>query len=160
MALLVLLGQFACRSEFYHQLRQLTGAGLGVIAALEQLKRNPPARSYREPIRRTLDGVASGYTLTESFMRAGQWLPEFDLAVIHAGEQSGRLDACFHLLADYYQARARLARQVIADLAYPVALFHFAIFLFPFVQFFMSGNVLTYLQQTFGVLIPIYAVVA
>jgi type IV pilus assembly protein PilC len=159
MALLVLPGQFACRSEFYHQLRQLTAAGLGLIAALEQLKRNPPARSYREPISRLLEQLAAGYTVSESLMRVGQWLPEFDIALIHAGEQSGRLDACFGLLADYYQGRARLARQVIADLAYPVGLFHFAIFIFPFVQFFMSGNLLRYLQQTFGVLIPIYLVV-
>src|SRR5436190_418415 len=82
----------------------------------------------------------------------------FDIALIEAGEQSGRLEACLQLLADYYRDRAQLARQVISDLAYPVALFHFAIFIFPFAQFFTSGNWRAYLLQTFGVLIPIYAV--
>ncbi len=88
------------------------------------------------------------------------WLPAFDLALIEAGEHSGRLDACFRLLADYYNDRARIARQVIADLIYPVVLFHLAIFIFPFAQFFLSGNLPAYLAKTFGVLIPIYAVVA
>ena len=42
----------------YHQLAQLTSAGIGVIPALEQIKRNPPARSFREPLQRLLDELA------------------------------------------------------------------------------------------------------
>jgi type II secretory pathway component PulF len=153
-------GQFARRAEFYHQLGALTGAGLGVIRGLETLKRNPPSRSYREPIGRIIEQLNHGYTFTESVRRAGQFVPGFDIALLEAGEQSGRLEACLQLLADYYRDRAQLARQVISDLAYPVFLFHFAIFIFPFAQFFTSGNWRAYLMQTFGVLIPIYLVVA
>jgi type II secretory pathway component PulF len=87
-------------------------------------------------------------------------LPEFDIALLQAGEQSGRLDACFRLLADYYADRARIARQLIADLAYPVFLVHFAVFILPFSRFFLSGNWLEYVCQTLGVLLPIYALVA
>src|SRR5882672_6146735 len=160
MPLIVTPGQLATRSELYHQLNQLTSAGFGLLPALEQLKRNPPARSYREPIRKLLENLSSGFTFAESLERLGLWLPAFDVALLQAGEHSGRLDACFKLLADYYNDRARITRQMIADLAYPVALFHFAIFILPFAQFFMSGNWLKYLAQTMGVLIPIYAVVA
>jgi len=92
--------------------------------------------------------------------RAGRWLPAFDTALLQAGEHSGRLDACFRLLADYYTDRARLARQMIGDLAYPAFLLHFAIFIFPFAQFFASGNWVAYLGQTVGVLIPLYVAVA
>ena len=92
--------------------------------------------------------------------RSGHWLPAFDIALLEAGEHSGRLDACFRLLADYYTDRARLARQMIADLAYPAFLLHFAMFIFPFAQFFTSGNWAVYLCQTVGVLIPLYAVAA
>ena len=92
--------------------------------------------------------------------RSGHWLPAFDIALLQAGEHSGRLDACFRLLADYYTDRARLARQMISDLAYPAFLLHFAIFIFPFAQFFSSGNWVVYLCQTVGVLIPLYALVA
>ena len=153
-------GQFTQRAEFYHQLGQLTGAGLGLIYALEQLKRSPPAPSYRQPIQQLLDQLGHGYTLAESLQRIGQWLPAFDIALLQAGEHSGRLEACFRLLADYYTDRARLARQVIGDLAYPAFLFHFAIFILPFSKFFTSGNWLAYLCQTIGVLIPIYIVIA
>ncbi len=158
MPFIVTPRQFTQRAEVYHQLGQLTSAGLGVIRALEQVQRNPSARSFREPLQRLLDGVAQGYTFTEAARRAA-WLPAFDLALLDAGERSGRLDACFRVLADYYNDRARITRNVLGDLAYPVFLFHMAIFLFPFAQFFVSGNWHVYLAKTFGVLIPIYVVV-
>ena len=153
-------GQLSRRADFYHQLGQLTGAGLGLIRALEQLSRNPPDGSYRQSISRVLEQIAEGSTFTDALRRCGHWLPAFDLALLQAGEQSGRLEACFRLLADYYTDRARLARQMIGDLAYPAFLLHFAIFIFPFAQFFASGNWGVYLCQTVGVLIPLYLAVA
>jgi type II secretory pathway component PulF len=159
MSLTVTPGQLTRRSEFYHQLAQLTAAGIGIPAALGQLARHPPSRSYRRPLQLAVAQLSEGATFTES-LQQGDWLPEFDLALLHAGEQSGRLDACFRVLADHYADRARIGRQVIADLLYPLFLFHFAIFIFPFAQFFASGNWVRYLLQTFGVLIPIYLVVA
>jgi type IV pilus assembly protein PilC len=159
MSLIVTPGQFTERSAFYQQLAQLTAAGVGLVGALELIQRNPPAGSYRRPIGQLLGELASGFTLGESLTRLPHWLPAFDLSLLEAGEHSGRLDACFRLLADYYAERARLARQMIGDLAYPLFLFHFAIFIFPFAQFFTSGNLARYVAQTFGVLIPIYVVV-
>ncbi len=152
--------QFSQRADFYHQLGQLTAAGLGLIRALELLGRNPPGRSYRQSIHQLLTNLGGGFTLTESCRRLGQWLPAFDIALLQAGEQSGRLDASFRLLADYYNDRARLARQFIADLVYPACLFHLAVFIIPFVQAFLTGDWLGYLCRTFGILIPLYAVVA
>jgi len=155
MPLIVTPRQFARRAEFYHQLAQCTSAGIGVIRTLEQIKASPPARSFQEPVRRLLAELGNGATLSESLQRL-DWLPAFDVALVEAGERSGRLDACFRLLAEYYNDRAAIARQVIVDLMYPVALFHLAIFIFPFAQFFVSGNLLAYAAKTFGVLIPIY----
>ena len=159
MRLIITPGQLSRRAEFYHQLCQLTGAGLGLVQALEQLRNHPPDRSYREPIGRLLEQIADGSTFTDSLERSGRWLPAFDIALLRAGEHSGRLDSCFRLLADYYTDRARLARQIIADLAYPVFLLHFAIFIFPFAQLFISGNWVVYLCKTMGLLIPLYMAV-
>ena len=159
MPLIVTPGQFSRRSEFYHQLAQLTAAGIGLTRALEQLQRHPPERSFRKPIKRTLDNLAGGSTFSEALQIGGQWLPAFDVALLHAGEKSGRLDSCFRLLAEYYSDRARIARQMISDLMYPAFLFHFAIFILPFAQFFTTGNTAVYLAKTFGVLIPVYVVV-
>ena len=129
MPLIVTPRQFTQRAELYHQLDQFTSAGIPIIRALEQIKRSPPARSFRAPLQRLLDELAKGATLAES-LQSLDWLPAFDLALIGAGEQSGRLDASFRLLADYYNDRARVIKQVISQLIYPVGLIHFAALFF------------------------------
>ncbi|HTL17293.1 MAG TPA: type II secretion system F family protein [Patescibacteria group bacterium] len=159
MPLIITPGQFTQRADFYHQLGQLTAAGIPLPTALEHLRHNSPNRTYSRIASRLLEKLAEGCTFTDSLRAYGSWLPEFDIALLQAGEHSGRLDSCFRLLGDYYADRARLTRQVIADLMYPAFLFHFAIFILPFAQFFKTGNWLIYLAQTVGVLIPIYALV-
>jgi type II secretory pathway component PulF len=158
MSLTFTPGHFSSRAEFYHQLAQLTSAGLGVVSALERLQKHPPARSYRKPIGLLLGHVNAGNTIGES-LRLQQWLPEFDVALIDAGERSGRMDASFLMLAHYYTERCRMARQFISDLMYPIVLLHFAIFVFPFAQFFLTGNTVDYAWQTIGLLVPAYLVV-
>ena len=149
-------GQLTQRSEFYHQLNQLTAAGLGLVAALGQLKRNPPAPSYRAPLEKVLAQLTQGQTFSEALRAVPRWLPAFDITLVEAGETSGRLDACFRLLADYYTDRARIARQVISDLAYPAFLFHFAVFIAAFLQYIQSGH---WIAVLVGGLVPIYAVI-
>jgi type II secretory pathway component PulF len=158
-ATIITPGQFTRRAELYHQLAQLTAAGLPIMRALEQLERHPPSRSFREPLNLMLAEIASGYTFSEALARSGRWVSPFDLALIDAGERSGRLDACFRVLADHYTERARMTRQMIGDLAYPVFLLHFAVFILSFAQLFTTGDWVTYLAKTFGALIPIYVVV-
>jgi len=161
MAIIFTPSQFSRRAEFYQQLNQFTAAGLGLMAALSHLEKKPPTRSYREPIHAVLDRLSSGFTLSEALLHLDHpWLPGFDIALIQAGEQSGRLDACFRLLADYYAERARLGRQMITDLAYPAFLLHFFVFITPFPQLFLSGNWVRYLIQTAGILGPLYGLLA
>jgi len=159
-ATLVLPGQFTRRAELYHQLSQLTMAGLPIVRALEQLANNPPSPAFREPLRQIIHEISAGCTFVESTQRSGNWISAFDLALLEAGERSGRLDACFRVLADYYTSRARTVRQVTGNLAYPVFLLHFAIFIFAFISFFSTGDWLRFFAQTIGVLLPLYAVVA
>jgi len=157
MSAIVTPRQLQQRGELYHQLGQLTSAGVTLVAALELLERNPPSRSYRPELRRILESIRRGSTFSEALHETGRWLPSFDIALLHAGEHSGRLPNCFKLLADHYADRARLARQVLSDVAYPLFVLHFAVFIFPFAQFFLSGDWLGYLAKTVGILAPLYA---
>jgi len=161
MSFIVTPRQFTQRAEFYHQLAQLTAAGIGVVPALEKIKRNPPARSFREPLQRILDELAEGRPVAES-LRQLSWLPEFDIALIEAGERSGRLDACFRLLADYYNDRARIAKQVISQLIYPVGLIHFAAFIFlivlPFARSEFNASLILLFGKAALTLAPLYLI--
>jgi type II secretory pathway component PulF len=159
MQLILTPGQLTQRGEFYHQLGQLTSAGIGLPAALEQLQHHPPDRSYRDPIAGLLESLRGGFTFAEALQRLGSWVPAFDIALLHAGEQSGRLDAGFRLLADYYTDRARIAKQMIADLIYPVFLFHFGVLIFAFLKWIHSTGWVVPLSQLLGLLLPVYAAV-
>jgi type II secretory pathway component PulF len=100
-----------------------------------------------------------GATFAEALAKTGRWVPEFDQALLEAGEKSGRIDACLKLLATYYGERARLARTVLNELAYPLFVLHAALFIMGFPNFFLTGNWQLYLLNTFGILVPMYVAV-
>jgi type IV pilus assembly protein PilC len=159
MALIVTPRRLAAFADFYRRLAQLTVAGVPLILALKNLRQHPPAHDFRAPLDRTLTELADGATFSQAIQLIPGWLPTFDAALLEAGEQSGRLDKSMSLLADFYEERARNARQMLSDLAYPVMLLHFAIFILPFPQLFLTGDVGAYLLKTLGFLVPLYAVV-
>ena len=159
MSLVIIPRQLEHRAELYLRLAQLLSAGIPLINALETTSRSAPSHSFRAPLRRVVEELNKGCTFHDALIRAGNWLPEFDLALLGAGEQSGRLDAVFRSLAEYYSSRAKLTRQLLGGLMYPVFLFHFAIFIFPFPTLFLTGNVPLYFLQTFSILVPLYAII-
>jgi type II secretory pathway component PulF len=150
------------RAELYHQLASLTAAGVGLLQGIDHLRRNPPHRSLGQPLEIAARYIRGGSTFSEALRHAGDVMPSFDLALIDAGERSGRLDGCFRLLADYYRERAQMARRVISDLLYPVALLHFAVMIFPVsgIQgLILRGEVGTFILQKLAMLLPAYALV-
>ena len=160
MPLIVTPKQLSHQAELYHQLGALIAAGVTLPSALETVHRAPPTRSFRRPLKQVLELILEGSTFSEALSRVRGWLSSFDAALLRAGEQSGRLDACFNLLSTYYADRAQLVRTVINALLYPVFLLHFAIFILPFPDLFITGRVDVYLWQTVGILAPIYLGVA
>jgi type II secretory pathway component PulF len=159
MPLIITPRQLERRAELYHQLGVLLSAGLTMHQGLEQLRNNPPDRALRPKITEWLDYLRQGFTVSNSVQKMGQWMPSFDLALIEAGEQSGRLDACFKLLAVHYGERARMVKQAINDLLYPIFTLHVAVILFPFTEFLLTGNATAFFLKVFGVLVPLYALV-
>lgn len=162
MAIVITPSQLSQRAEFYYQLAALTTAGITLPKALETLQRAPASRATRSHIARLIALLEQGSTFSEALRTSGNWLPTFDIALIEAGEHSGRLDACFRLLESYYRERAQLARNVISDLMYPLFVFHFAFFLLPIGQLqrlVLNLDVVPFLAQKFFFFLPIYAIV-
>lgn len=150
------------RSELYHQLASLTSAGVGLMQGIEHLRRNPPHRALRRPLELLVQHISQGSSFSEALRCSGGWMPPFDLALLEAGERSGRLDGCFRLLADYYRERAQLARSIISALLYPVALLHFALMIFPVSA--LQGLILRselgpFVVQKLMILLPAYLLV-
>jgi type II secretory pathway component PulF len=158
MALIITPGQLNQRAELYHTLGAMLAAGLTAPKALEHLQHNPPARSLRVPIALWQKHLSQGLSMGTAAAQMGGWMPAFDAALVEAGDRSGRLDQCFKLLGGYYKERAQMAQQMISDLLYPVGLFHFAIFIFAFLDFLKPGHgPVRFVLMVLGTLLPIYA---
>lgn len=160
MPFIVTPGQLVHRSEFYDQLSRLTVAGIGLVDALESIERRPPARSYRVPLKRLVDELKQGRPLIQALRATGDFLPPFDTALLLAGAQTGRIDACFRLLADYYAQSARLIRLVISQSMYPVGLLHFAVLIFgvamPYIKSGMAARPWALAGNALLLLAPFY----
>ena len=151
--------QLEQRAELYDQLASLLSAGIPVIQSLEQIRAHPPARSYRKPLSQIIADLTAGQSLHYSLSRTGNWFPEFDLALLRAGEQSGRIVEGLRLLGRYYSERARLSRQMYSQLIYPILLFHLAAFIFPtqsLVALVWQGDVAGFLMDK-SWLLAVYA---
>lgn len=146
MAFIVTPGQLNQRAELYHQLGSMLSAGVPLLQALEMVVANPAVRVSRKTIFELIQFLESGLTFTESMNRAQNWMPEFDIALLAAGEKSGRLDASFRLLSNYYASRAKIIRDTIAGLLTTMATLHVFLLVFPlgllisFVQGIFTGN--------------------
>lgn len=160
MALILTPGQLTKRSEFHRELAALLGAGVPVVQALQHIRRHPPSVSFRPHLARVIQQIEGGVTFTEALASQGSWMPPFDLALIRAGEQSGRLVETCRALAEHYADRARLMSGFIAKLLYPAFLFHFAVLVFPpdlLPALVLRGEVWGFLRQKLLVLGPVYA---
>ncbi|MBM3882922.1 MAG: hypothetical protein FJ387_24900 [Verrucomicrobia bacterium] len=150
--------RLARQAEHYHQLASMIAAGMGLVSALEHTRANAQG-PWRRALDQRLAHLARGGTFAEAMTVGAARPPAFDLALIRAGEQSGRLDDCLRLLADTYRGQANLLRQLGAALVYPLLLLHVAAFVFPFPSLFLSGDVASYLVHCASVLLPLYVLV-
>lgn len=162
MAILFLPGQLNTRADLYHQIGSSLAAGLPLGRTLQMLSENPPARGLTRILERISERVESGSTFAEALESLGSWAPEFDIALIQAGEQSGRIDESCRLLARAYGERARLMRQILIGLAYPAVLFHFAFFIMPIgdlVNLVQAGDIAWFLFKKLAFFLPLYLIV-
>lgn len=160
MAMTLTPRQLTKRAQFYQQFAQLTAAGVPILKILETFSRNPTDHSYRSATEQLRLRITQGATFTDAVRDLGHWAPPFDIALIEAGEHSGRLDQVFRLLSNYYQEKAAILRRMISDLLYPAFLLHFVIVLFPFLDWFKGGcSTGVFVMRTAGILAVLYTAI-
>jgi type IV pilus assembly protein PilC len=159
MSLLVTPSQLNKRSDFYHQLGSLIRAGVPLIQGLEMIHRAPPSGDYKGPLEVLVQQLQAGQTFSESLRRLGEWMPEFDIALMDAGELSGRLDSVLSLLAEHYKEKAQLMATVVSNLIYPFFIIHLALMVFPpslLGPLVWQGKVMPFILQKLSVFVPLY----
>jgi type IV pilus assembly protein PilC len=152
MALFVTPGQINRRSQLYYQLGSMITAGVPLIKALEMASRNNSLRASKKAILALIRHLQEGRTFTDSMKKVQGWVPEFDVALLSVGEESGRLDTSFKLLARYHESRAKIIRDTIVGLIVTIMTLNVFLLVFPlgFLIEFAQGII----NNSFGRCIP------
>ena len=113
----------ASRAEkiiFTRNLGVMIAAGLSISRALEVLIRQAQNEKFKKIIRQVLDDLTKGKTLSESMSQYAGVFPLFYIAMLKAGESSGKIDAALKLMADQMQKDQTLLRKVRGAMVYPI----------------------------------------
>jgi len=148
------------RSLFYGQLSALLRAAIPLERILGQLITNPPEASLGAVAQRLQISLTRGATWAEAFRTVPHWAPEYDFALIEAGDRSGRLAEAFDTLARHYRHRTEGIRSLLSHAAYPVLLPHVGALLMPIPYAFNGGSAGGYLAMSVGTLACFYASIA
>ena len=162
-------GQLKQRAELYHQLGSSIAAGLSLVKALQMASTNRSLRSSQKTILRLIELLQEGHTLSDSLqliqgrlpgMEASLHqggvkslsIPEFDVAMLSVGEETGRLDLIFKQLAEYYATKAQIIRDTIAGLF--TTMMTLNVFLLVFPLGYLTDFVLGIVNSDFKMCLP------
>jgi type II secretory pathway component PulF len=104
------------------RLRDLLTAGLPLAHVLRLAGEQAQKPNERGFLLQLLTDVRAGRTLSEAIARNDFETPRLFKALVEAGENLGTLDRQMDRLATHYDETLKLRREILAQLAYPIAL--------------------------------------
>jgi len=118
------------KATVFRELAKLLKADFHLDRSLDLLLNQKPKARVASWLQEVKANLGSGVGLTEAMRqtRTGS-ITALDLAMIGAGEQSGRLGQSFTLLSRYYETLTASVNQARSAMLYPLLLVHLAIIL-------------------------------
>ncbi len=102
-------------------LSMLVHAGVGIGDGLALLAEDENRPAYRELLQQMAQQADGGMPLSEVFRSSGSF-PAYVSGLLQVGEDTGRVEESLTALANYYEERMRLERQIRSSLLYPAVL--------------------------------------
>jgi len=148
------------QEQFYFQLHTMLSAGVSIRDCLHTLAGQHGGRAGRH-FREAADDVQGGRPLSGAFARRPWVYGRFAIAMLRAGESSGRMDDNIRLVAQQIEAFRRVRTKVITALMYPLVMLHLGPLILGLpVLLGPNGGLGPYLRVVFlEFLLPIYLVV-
>ncbi|MDF1666830.1 MAG: type II secretion system F family protein [Planctomycetota bacterium] len=145
---------FGGRSQLYSRLAALAEAGIPIGDAFSRIALSAGGNT-RRALNLASQAIQKGASLREA-IDATNFFDPFEIELISAGENSGRLPDTFRALAAIYEKKKKNLIAFLFAIAYPVFLMHAAILL-PNVATIISKGLGKYLLVVGGELSIIYA---
>jgi len=103
----------------YRELATMINAGMTIVRALDVLEQNTSNPRLRQALRDMQRGVENGRPLSEQMLRHPAIFSELAVALVQAGERSGRLEGMLKQLAEYVEYQRELEGLIRRETLYP-----------------------------------------
>jgi len=104
---------------FSHQMASLTRAGISIVRAARGLAESIRNEYFAGILHEVADDLEAGTELATALRRHPRAFSELYTAVIHVGENTGRLDESFRKIAGYLETERETRRRLAAATRYP-----------------------------------------
>lgn len=148
----------AVYAQFYRELATCIGSGMTIIQALNTLESTTGNPALRSALRGMLPNIERGQRLSENMRHFPAVFSALAVAIIAAGEESGRLEEMLGVLADYAEHDLELSRMLRRETFYPKILLLALCTIVPIGL--LIANAINPGMFGFGALIPIGILVA
>jgi type II secretory pathway component PulF len=139
------LGESELR-DFFVQFQVLLGAGVPVVMALDSLSKSSSPRTSYVAEHLSLE-IRSGHYISSAMSRFPRSFDPLSISTVRVGEKSGRLTVSMRRLAEIYEWRLRVRRQMVEALAYPVCVLVLSLTLVLFLSGYMLPRILPLLTS-------------
>lgn len=148
---------FRQKEQLFHELEQLSRAGIPFSQALKAVGRNT-----RSALGRSAAKLREGWEATGSASQAfvGAGFKESDGALIEAGAESGRLEEIFAELGKAYAQKAEARQQLISKSIYPLFVFHAGAFVSGLLPAVLAGSLWVFFLYVLPILGVFYVLAA
>ncbi len=109
-------------TAFCRQFSIMLNTHIPILDCLDILKNQTYSSYFRSIISVLYEEVKGGTLLSEALNKQKKVFPDFFRSMVKVGELSGKLDAVFNSLSDYYEKDADLRRKMKSALSYPMML--------------------------------------
>lgn len=101
------------------QLATSYDAGIPILRGLEIVGRQNGDKRIRQVMEEMGDTIKNGGTLGDAARSQRRYLPQFFVELLATGESGGKLDIMLRDLAQYFEDRLEMQRQIVRSLIYP-----------------------------------------
>ena len=106
-------------TKLFQRLATSYSAGIDLLSIYDK-ESKIAGGTYRSKSSQIRDQLAEGDSLTDAMTATDGYFPDLALAVVRAGEKSGRLEDSFHRLSNHYDSLVKFRTRFLNSIAWPM----------------------------------------
>ena len=109
-------------TDFCREMSSMLGAGVNMVRALNILAKQDSKPYLKKTYERLATDIKHGMGLSDAMAAQGRMFPELLIAMIRAGESSGKIDQTFEKMGVHFDKSHKLKAQIKSAMTYPMVL--------------------------------------